>query len=318
MTSVSLNPAAASALALLTGSTKALEATNQRAASGLRINHAGDNAAYWSIATTSRSHSLSLSSAQDATGLAAAVTDTAALGIEVATGIVADIQARLVLGQAVGADKGAINAEIAELKQQLVSVARSSSFNGENWLHLEAGEMPRVESMVASVTETGAGTAVNVIDFDTARSTLASSEDAADGILTRAYSGVTGSGDPYEYYLLDANSAVPASPTAREISLGADTGGREIEGMLSAVNSMLGALTDAGAAVGAISGRIGQNSEFLRDLQDITEVGIGRLVDAEMGEEAARLAAQKVQQQLQTQGLNIANNNMSAIRNLFL
>ena len=318
MTSVSFNSTAASALSLLTGSTKALDATNQRVASGLRINHARDNAAYWSIATTSRAHSFSLSSAEDAVGLAAAVTDTAALGLEAATGIVSDIQAKLVLAQAVGADKNAINGEIAQLKEQLVSVAQSASFNGENWLTLGAGETPRVESMVASVRETDKGVSVDVIDFDTARSVLTSSENASDGMLTRAYSGTTRDGAAYDFFLIDAGSAVPASMTAKEIALNENTGNGEIDGMIAATNSMLDALVDAGAELGATRGRIAQNGEFLRDLQDITEIGIGRLIDAEMEEEATRLVAQTVQQQLQAQGLNISNNNMGVNRHLFL
>ena len=85
MTSVSFNSTAASALSLLTGSSRALEATQTRVASGKRVEEASDNAAYWSIATTMSADSMSLSSAEDATGLSAAITDTAAIGMEAAT-----------------------------------------------------------------------------------------------------------------------------------------------------------------------------------------------------------------------------------------
>ncbi|MGF0538744.1 flagellin [Agrobacterium sp. ES01] len=319
MTSVSVNSTASSALSLLTGSNKALIQSQQRFSSGLKVNQASDDAAYWSIATSMRSQNLSLSSAEDATGLAAALSDTAALGMQAATDIVGEIQSRLVLAKAVGSDKTAINAEITQLKEQLGTVARSSSFNGENWLNLDAGQTPGVESMVASVSDNGdAGVSVNVIDFDTATSTLMSAGDASDGILTRSYSGTTKDGSSYDYYLMDAGSTVPAPASSSEIKLDANTTNEEIDGMLSAVNSMMSGLTDAGAALGATSNRISQNSEFLRDLQDITEIGVGRLVDADMEEEAVRFSAQKVQQQLQTQGLNIANNNMKSMLTLFM
>ena len=318
MTSVSFNSTAASALSLLTGSSRALEATQTRVASGKRVEEASDNAAYWSIATTMSADSMSLSSAEDATGLSAAITDTAAIGMEAATSIVAEIQSKLILAQAVGTNRSAVNAEITQLKAQLGTIAQSSSFNGQNWLNLDAGQQPKVQSMVASVTSNGDGdVSVNVIDFDTAKSTLVSGQDAQDGLLTQSYSGTTKSGVVYDYHLLGANSAVPVAATSKEIAVSDTTTSDEFDGMISAMNAMMTNMIDASANLGATRNRIASSTEFLQDLQDITEIGIGRLVDADMEEEAAKLSAQKVQQQLQTIGLNIANNSMSASLKLF-
>ena len=318
MTSVSFNSTSASALSLLTGSSRALEATQTRVASGKRVDEASDNAAYWSIATTMSADNMSLSSAEDATGLAAAVTDTAALGMEMATSIVAEIQSRLVLAQAVGTNRSAVNAEITQLKEQLGTLAQSSAFNGQNWLNLDVGQQPKIQSMVASVTSNGNGdVSVNVIDFDTAKSTLISGQNAQDGLLTQSYSGTTKSGVVYDYHLLNANSAVPVAATSKEISISGTTTSDEFAGMISAMNSMMTSMIDASANLGATRSRIASNTEFLQDLQDITEIGIGRLVDADMEEDSARLSAQKVQQQLQTIGLNIANSSMGASLKLF-
>jgi len=318
MTSVSFNSTSASALSLLTGSSRTLEATQTRVASGKRVDEASDNAAYWSIATTMSADNMSLSSAEDATGLAAAVTDTAALGMEMATSIVAEIQSRLVLAQAVGTNRSAVNAEITQLKEQLGTLAQSSAFNGQNWLNLDVGQQPKIQSMVASVTSNGNGdVSVNVIDFDTAKSTLISGQNAQDGLLTQSYSGTTKSGVVYDYHLLDANSAVPVAATSKEISISGTTTSDEFAGMISAMNSMMTSMIDASANLGATRSRIASNTEFLQDLQDITEIGIGRLVDADMEEDSARLSAQKVQQLLQTIGLNIANSSMGASLKLF-
>lgn len=319
MTSVSFNSTAASALSLLTGSSRALEATQTRVASGKRVDEASDNAAYWSIATTMSADSMSLSSAEDATGLSAAITDTAALGMEAATSIVAEIQSKLILAQSVGTNRSAVNAEITQLKAQLGTIAQSSSFNGQNWLNLEAGQQPKVQSMVASVSRNGDGdVSVNVIDFDTAKSTLISGEDAQDGLLTQSYSGTTKSGVAYDYHLLDANSAVPVAATSKEISVSDTTTRDEFDGMIAAMNTMMTNMIDASANLGATRSRIASSTEFVQDLQDITEIGIGRLVDADMEEESARLSAQRVQQQLQTIGLNMANNSMGATLRLFV
>ena len=319
MTSVSFNSTAASALSLLTGSSRALEATQTRVASGKRVEEASDNAAYWSIATTMSADSMSLSSAEDATGLSAAITDTAALGMEAATSIVAEIQSKLILAQAVGTNRSAVNAEITQLKAQLGTIAQSSSFNGQNWLNLEAGQQPKVQSMVASVSRNGDGdVSINVIDFDTAKSTLISGEDAEDGLLTQSYSGTTRGGVAYDYHLLDANSAVPVTAASKEIAVSDTTTRDEFDGMISAMNTMMTNMIDASASLGATRSRIASSTEFVQDLQDITEIGIGRLVDSDMEEESARLSAQKVQQQLQTIGLNIANNSMGATLRLFV
>ncbi|CAN7509494.1 flagellin [Rhizobium sp. LjRoot30] len=319
MSSTSLNNAtAASALSLLTGSSKALERNTIRIASGRDVNEASDNAAYWSIAKAMQSNGMALSSAEDASGLAAATTDTAALGMEAAAGIVSEIQAKLVLARSSGVDKNAINSEITQLKEQLVTISQSTSFSGENWLNAGAGATPGVKSLVASVSTGEDGTtSVNTIEFDTAATTLTSENDAADGMLTKAYSGTTSNGSAYEYYLLDTGSATPAPATASEIEISDATTNDELDGMISATNSMLSSLTDGSAKLGATASRISANTEFLRDLQATVQRGIGRLVDADMEESVVKQRSLAVQQQLQTIGLNIINNQSKATLDLF-
>ena len=319
MTSLMTNTAAIAALDTLRSISASLGETQKRVSSGYKVETASDNAAYWSIATTMSADSMSLSSAEDATGLSAALADTAALGMEAATSIVADIQSKLILAQAVGSNRSAVNAGITQLKEQLGTIARSSGFNGQNWLNLDAGQQPKIRSMVASVSSNGNGdVSVNVIDFDTAKSTLISGQDAQDGLLTQSYSGMTKGGVVYDYHLLDARSAVPVSAPSKEIAVSDTTTSAEFDGMIAAMNTMMTNMIDASASLGVTRSRISSSTEFLQDLQDITQVGIGRLVDADMEEEAAKLSAQKVQQQLQSIGLNIANNSMGASLKLFV
>ncbi|CAN7589371.1 flagellin [Neorhizobium sp. LjRoot104] len=314
MSSISYNASAASALLLLTGSAKALERNTVKVATGREVNTASDNAAYWSIATSMRSTGLSLSAVQDASGLAAATTDTAALGMEAATSLVSEIKSKLILARSPGIDRDAINAEITQLKEQLGTVSESASFNGENWL--SSAGTPGVKSLLASASTNPDGTtALNTIDFDTASTTLTSSGDAANGLLTRAYSGTTGNGAAYEYYLLDTGSQ--SSATASEIKISNSTTEDELDGMISATESMLSSLTSAGAKLGSTSSRISANTEFLSKLQDTIDRGVGRLVDANMEETAVKLAATKVQQQLQTIGLSIVNEQSKRILDLF-
>ena len=88
--------------------------------------------------------------------------------------------------------------------------------------------------------------------------------------------------------------------------------------------SDLAALTTAMQTVAAVIGRLGTGSKaldthltFVRKQQDTLEVAIGRLVDADMAKESARLQALQVQQQLGAQALNIANSAPQVILSLF-
>lgn len=308
MPGISTNPSSASALFLLTGSTKALDRTLTQASSGKDVNKAADNAAYWSIATSMRSTGMSLSSVQDASGLAAATADVAALGMEQATEIVSQIKSKLVLAYSSGVDKDAINGEISQLKEQLGTVTQSASFNGENWLQSSSAK-PGVKSLLTSMGNGADGSAsVNSIKFDTAETTLVNPDDPQAGLLTKTYSGTTASGSSYSYSLLSG---------ASEIGISKSTTTDQLDGMISAVDSMLSGMTSAGAKLGATSRQIGDNTEFLSKLQDSIDRGVGRMVDANMQETAVKLAAIKVQQQLQIAGLNIVNDQAKSILQLF-
>lgn len=73
------------------------------------------------------------------------------------------------------------------------------------------------------------------------------------------------------------------------------------------------AATDLGVAEKTIEGQ----QEFLSSLIDTLDSGVGAMVDADMEEEAARLQAFQVQQQLAVQSLSIANQSPQNILSLF-
>ncbi|MGV2127413.1 flagellin, partial [Agrobacterium vitis] len=135
MTSIMTNNSAISALSTLRSISSQMETTQSAISSGYKVKDASDNAAYWSIATTMRSDNKAMSAVQDALGVGAAKTDTAYTGMEAAIDVVSDIKAKLVAAREPGVDKDKINKELTELKNQLSSVAKSASFNGENWLY---------------------------------------------------------------------------------------------------------------------------------------------------------------------------------------
>ncbi|MCY0149295.1 flagellin [Hoeflea sp. G2-23] len=134
MTSIHTNISAITALHTLRSITSELSETQHRVSSGLRVKTASDNSAYWSISTTMRSDNLALSAVTDALGLGAAKVDVAYTGMEAVIDILGDFKAKLVAAREPGVDKAKIQKELAELKNQVVSIATSASFNGQNWL----------------------------------------------------------------------------------------------------------------------------------------------------------------------------------------
>ncbi|MBB3713476.1 flagellin [Limimaricola variabilis] len=74
---------------------------------------------------------------------------------------------------------------------------------------------------------------------------------------------------------------------------------------------------DAATSLGISEKSIETQQDFLTKLTDRLDSGIGSMVDADMEEEAARLQALQVQQQLASQSLSIANQAPQQILSLF-
>jgi flagellin len=319
MTSIITNSAAMAALATLRTIGQDMEETQSHVSSGLRVNRAADNAAYWSIATTMRSDNKALSTVQDALGLGAAKTDTAYTGLNSAIEVVSEIKAKLVAAREPGVDKDKIDSELTELKNQLVSISESASFSGENWLYNDDATANTTVEMVGSFNRAADNTvSVGILEFDTATSTLVDTNSAANGLLTGDVVVTVPSGTTTTsatYFLINASSTTAASGT--EIAIDGTTTSADIDGMISAVESMLASMTDSAATIGSTNMRIELQDNFVADLMDVIDKGIGRLVDADMNEESTKLKALQTQQQLGIQSLSIANSNSENVLSLF-
>jgi len=319
MTSIITNTAAMAALATLRTIGQDMEQTQSNVSSGLRVNRAADNAAYWSIATTMRSDNKALSTVQDALGLGAAKTDTAYTGLNASIDVVTEIKAKLVAAREPGVDKNKIDSELTELKNQLISIAESASFSGENWLYNDDAVANTTVEMVGSFNRATDNTvSVGILEFDTSTSTMVDTFEASKGLLTGDIVVTVPSGTTTTsatYFLVDASSQTGASGT--EIKLDGTTTSADIDGMISAVESMLGMMTDSAATIGSTNMRIELQDNFVADLMDVIDKGIGRLVDADMNEESTKLKALQTQQQLGIQSLSIANSNSENVLSLF-
>jgi flagellin len=300
MTSINTNNAAMAALQTLRGINQGLNTTQNHVSSGYRIAKASDNAAYWSIATTMRSDNKALGAVSDALGLGAAKVDTAYTAMDSAIDVVGEIKAKIVAATENGVDKKKVQEEIDQLQDQLVSIAQSASFSGENWVAGASG----TKSVVSSFVRDGSnGVSVKMTDYVLDNSSVGNvmfgmtngQVETSTGILGTSY-GPTGS-----VYGLDITS----------MTLG------DLGNALTTVENALKAMTSAGAKLGSISTRITMQDDFVNSLSDSIDSGVGRLVDANMEEESSKLSALQTQQQLAIQSLSIANSSSQNILSLF-
>ncbi|MEM5471544.1 flagellin [Hoeflea sp. AS60] len=322
MTSIMTNSAAMSALATLRSINSDMEMTQSRISSGYRVETAADNAAYWSIATTMRSDNKALSTVSDALGLGAAKVDVAYTGMSASIDVVSEIKAKLVAAREPGVDKTKIDKELTELKNQLISISESASFSGENWLNNTTATVAGTKEIVGGFNRDSSNNiTITTLDVDTSKTTLVASAlgDAQFGLLTKDVDSDAldpdGLSTDGSFYLLD-NGATTAA-TGNEIKLTATTSDSEVTSMIRVVDSILLEMTDAASNLGAVNSRVSMQEEFVADLMDSIDSGIGRLVDADMNEESTRLKALQTQQQLGIQSLSIANSNSENILQLF-
>jgi flagellin len=124
--------------------------------------------------------------------------------------------------------------------------------------------------------------------------------------------------DGTDVWAVDTSSA-PASTTSSvdTLSISTATTSSQLDGMLQMVDDAMTEMTTAAASLGSISSRIEMQNDFISKLTDSLDRGIGRLVDADMEEESAKLSALQVQQQLGIQALSIANSGSQNILSLF-
>ena len=319
MTSILTNTAAMAALSTLRSIDMSMEQTQNRVSSGYRVQTAADNAAYWSIATTMRSDNKALSGVEDALGLGAAKTDTAYTAMDSSISVMMEIKAKLVAAREPGVDKDKINKEITELKNQLNSIAQSASFSGENWMFNDSTAAVGTKEMVGSFVRNANGTvSIQTLEFDASKSVLIDNKGASRGLLTVGVTVTQPSGTTTStatYFLINASSTTAATGT--EVKISTTTTDDNLEGMISAVDTMLKNMTDAAATLGAVNSRISLQKEFVKSLTDVIDKGVGRLVDADMNEESTRLKALQTQQQLGVQALSIANGNAQNLLTLF-
>jgi len=95
------------------------------------------------------------------------------------------------------------------------------------------------------------------------------------------------------------------------------TTGASATAALSLAEGYLATVTGAATDLGIAEKQVETQQNFLNELADRLDSGVGSMIDADMEKEAARLQSLQVQQQLSTQSLSIANQAPQNILSLF-
>lgn len=356
-TSLLTNQSAMNALQTLRSIGDNMDQTQRRVSTGLRINEASDNTAYWSISSMMRSDRNALSSVSDAMALGKSQIDVADATIDKSKTYLDNIQKSLTTAYEKGAgDIKKIQADIKGNMNDIQSAVYSASLAEKNILGND-GQSVRI---AGSYRREGSNVYVDMIDVGGADLNFASKKadgsfDLTKGVLKDVFgSGTEGSTAPdfkqLSQALTDKEKALAALPEGdagiaqakqdveaakKAISDAAekmtvsdfvntdftDVSSSTMEEILKNVQGKVTTATTnvvtAGATLGAAKAQVTGQIDYVSKLMDAVDKGVGSLVDADMNAESARLASLQVQQQLGIQALSIANQNSQNILSLF-
>lgn len=161
----------------------------------------------------------------------------------------------------------------------------------------------------------------NAINNDLA----ALSENLSTIVSTAEFNGANLiEGGASDLFVLSAEDGSTITVSAQDLSasgLGVDTLSllteADAEAALAAIDNALNSATSSLAELGSSAQRLEDQNDFTTQIRDNLSEGIGNLVDADLGEEAANLALNQVKEQLGLNTLAIANAGPRSILSLF-
>lgn len=352
MTSIITNNGSMAALQTLRAVNSGLEKTQQQVSSGLRVEKASDNAAYWSIATTMRSDKKAMSAVSDSIGFAKAVLDTTYDGMDKIREELTTIRNLVITAQSLPppatdgysnwtdyqpdaiydrSQVAKVDADIYQHWQQISSIVDSAGFGGVNLLRNDASE-PDLPGAKTEFTTGYVDGQVLTVSIDTKDTTMINYGRTVDNLWNQPGSENMGYIDgviwnaniifPITY--VDGGGVVQKNEniyTLRnsEVRIAANELDRNeyYNGMINQLDERIQAVVGGMSVVGSTQKRVEMQDEFNQSMMDDVDKGVGRLVDADMEEASAKLSATQTQQQLAIQALSIANQAPQTIMALF-
>ena len=330
MSSILTNNGASTALATLRNVNDNLSETQSRISTGLAVRSGKDNAAYFSIAKTMSGDSGMYKAVQEGMTLAKNSVSTSRMGAEKVVDLTKQFAERVAFAQGDTVDRGEVAKELDEINKRIATTLEQSSFNGHSLINFSEAQtaagardltvvtgIKRDTGFDVSTTNVSAHNMASLVDED---SGTAGQATAGEGLVVSGWvTATTGAGAATNTggaAVGAADSIVNLTYIADKIDQAGNTSA-DMTNLLraseKALEESIGAATDLGVAEKTLE----TQQEFLSNLTDQLDSGVGAMVDANMEEEAARLQALQVQQQLSVQALSIANQAPQNIMSLF-
>ncbi len=293
---ITLSTATRTNLLSLQNTTSLIGRTQERLATGLKVNSAIDDALAFFKARNLNSRASDLQSIKDDITGGINIIKSAVQGLESIENLLKQMKA--LAQSAISTPESTTRAKLAsqfnELRSQVDNLAEDSSFNGVNLLkNSTAAFQPGADQLTVKFNERTESAAINQL----------------------VISGLKVS----DYTLMMGRSAV-ATGVAGDITVWGQTG----TAATTAINSVLRSLDSALTTVRQAAQSFGTNSALLQIRADFTQRiintlkgGAADLVNADMNEESANLLSLQTRQQLGTISLSIAQKSEEAILRLF-
>ena len=314
MSSINTNTSAMNALATLRSVNQGLNQTQDRISTGLKVESAKDNAAYFAISETMKGDSGMTKAINESLTLSKNSLATASVGGDSFNDLARQFAERVAFAQG-GGSVDDIKDELDEIVKQMDASISQATFNGDDLIG--AGNTVATATSIAAdgsigtaaTTTEGARSLTVVTGITRGATGVTATTMNVDGVdLKRAYTDFKAIADN----LKTGYDAAAATPTT-----GAADAEAYLRNTLTAVDGLASEAIEAATTLGVGQKSIENQQEFLTKLSDNLDTGVGAMVDANMEEEAARLQALQVQQQLASQSLSIANQAPQIILSLF-
>lgn len=251
MSSLLTNTSSMVALQTLRSINANLDQTNNRVSTGLRVNSAADNAAYWSIATTIKSDSSALGAVKDSLGVGKSSVDTVSTGLDTARNALQMVKEKLVSASQPGVDRAKLQTEISSLLKQIKSTADNTVAGGANWLAVDSSDNSynATKTIVASFARSGDSVSVSTIDIETESVKL---YDDHQEVKTAVTDAIEGTWDDYNTAKATADTAyttaVDTADTAYDTAIATADTAFEADGDAAARDVAYAAATAARAS----------------------------------------------------------------------
>jgi len=296
MSDITLSTATRTNLLSLQGTTRLIGRTQERLATGLKVNSALDDALAFFKARNLNSRAEDLLSIKNSITDGVNIIRAGIQGLEEVEKVLKQMKA--LAQSAISSPESSTRAKLAsqfnELRSQIDNLAEDSSFNGVNLLkNSTAAFQPGADTLTVKFNERTEQLAINQLVISGLRVT--------------------------DFNTILARSAT-ATGTAGSTSVWGQTGTSAITAInyaVRAIESALVAVRQAGQEFGTNSSLLEIRRSFTENIINTLKGGASDLVNADVNEESANLLSLQTRQQLGTISLSIAQQSEQAVLRLF-